>query len=87
MGRASLAVALLFAAALLAAQVGTERTIRREIGVGSTRLQEVSYQLRRAETARQTMEREVTAVSAGLILPAYRGALPQRPSRTLLSKP
>ncbi|MDQ7850283.1 MAG: DUF881 domain-containing protein [Armatimonadota bacterium] len=61
-GQASLAVVLLFAAALLAAQVGTERTIRREIGVGSTRLQEVSYQLRRAEAARQRMEREVTVL-------------------------
>ena len=75
-GQASLAVVLLFAAALLTAQVGTERTIRREIGVGSTRLQEVSYQLRRTETARQTMEREVMALreeAAGLAQAAAEG--------------
>src|SRR3990172_2741104 len=61
-GQMAVGVVLLLAAGLLTAQFLTERSIRRTVGVGSPRLQEIAYRLQRSEAARQRLEQQVTAL-------------------------
>ncbi len=57
-----LAIVLLITALLVTTQFRAERTIRRALGVPSPRLAELGYQLRRLETRRRAMEREVATL-------------------------
>ena len=61
-GQMAVGVVLLLATGLLTAQLLTERNIRRTVGVGSPRLQEIAYRLQRSEAARQRLEQQVTAL-------------------------
>src|SRR3990172_12966070 len=61
-GQMAVGVVLLLATGLLTAQLLTERNIRRTVGVGSPRLQEIAYRLQREEAERQRLEQQVTAL-------------------------
>jgi len=58
----TLAVVLLITALLVTVQVRTERGIQRTLGIPSPRLEELGYQLRRAEAQRRAMEQEVATL-------------------------
>src|SRR3990172_709561 len=61
-GQMAVGVVLLLAAGLLTAQFLTERSIRRTVGVGSPRLQEIAYRLQREEAEQQNLEQQMTAL-------------------------